>query len=240
MQLLDPFDGADDVHVIHAGIADDVEDLAVRFGFDALGDAAAEVAFVQGLAHELAIARDREYWRACHETRQPTQVFGVEPAEHQRRAQHAVALAAGDHHLFLLALGVGVVILGHRVHHRGADVHHVGHCGVLGGLQHVAGGGDVVAHEQVGGLAGDLRMQLYHAGGTIEFTGPRARFSQVGFHHADIRMQAVQDIQVVGMLVDGDQLGVTLLLELDDQVLPHQAGSTGDDDLGVLVGHVRA
>ncbi|MCY1461869.1 hypothetical protein D9M71_795790 [compost metagenome] len=45
-QVLDPFDGADDIHIVHAGIAHDVEHLAIGLRLDALGNAATEVALV--------------------------------------------------------------------------------------------------------------------------------------------------------------------------------------------------
>ncbi len=102
------------------------------------------------------------------------------------------------------------------------------------------GGHQVVAGEQLGGLAGDLRVQLGDAGGAVEFARPVAGFGQIRMHHAHRRMQLAQDLQVVRVLVDRHQLGVTLLFEFDDQVLSDQPGGSGDDDLGVCVGHVRA
>ncbi|CEE79867.1 conserved hypothetical protein [Xanthomonas citri pv. citri] len=237
VQFLDPLDRLDDVDVVHARIADDVVNLAVGLAFDALGDAAAEVALVQRLAHEAAIARDREHRRFGHEARQPAQVLGVEPAEHQGRTQHAVAQAAGDHHLFLCALGVGVVVLGHRVHHRGADVHHVRHVCRAAGVEHVRRRGQVVAGEQVGGLAGDLRVQLHDELSAFKRLAPFARLSQIRKDRLHIRMQASQDVEIVRVLIDGYQPGIALSLQFDDQVLPHQPCSAGQDNLVILLCH---
>ena len=84
------------------------------------------------------------------------------------------------------------------------------------------------------------RVQLHDAGSAFELGRPRARQGEVGVDRAHVRMQFAEYGQVVGVLVDGHQLAVTLLLELDDQVLADKPGRTGNDDLGVFVGHVRA
>lgn len=97
--------------------------------------------------------------------------------------------------------------------------------------------GQIVAYEQVGGLSRDLCVQLHNQACTGKPFGPGARFGQIGQHRFDLRVQLAQDVQIVRMLVDRHQPGVALLLHLHDEVLPHQAGCAGDDDLVVLVCH---
>src|ERR1044071_9643546 len=101
MQSLHALDRADDVDVVDARVAADVVHSAVGLDLDALDDAAAEVAFVQRLAHVAAVARNRNYRRLRHEARHPAQVLLIEPAEHQGRAQNAVTQATVGYELLL-------------------------------------------------------------------------------------------------------------------------------------------
>ena len=110
VQAFHTLDRANDVDVVDVCVTADVEGGANGLGFNAVHDAATKVAFVQRLAHVLAVAGNREHRRFRHEARQPAQVLGIKPTEHQRWPKYAMGNTAVDDQFFLRTLGVGVVI----------------------------------------------------------------------------------------------------------------------------------
>jgi hypothetical protein len=165
-----------------------------------------------------------------------SQVLAVEPAEHQRRAQHHARNAAGQHELFLFALGAGVVVVGHRLHHRGADVHEVGQRGQpLHRVQHAPGRCDVVANEGLGREVADLRLQHDHRLRAVQVRFPVPAFGEIGFHDRDVGVQLPQHLQVRAVLVEHHQVAPALALQVRHEVLAHEAGAAGEDDLGLVL-----
>ncbi len=79
-------------------------------------------------------------------------------------------------------------------------------------------------------------MQLRDARGTGEFAGLR----HIRRHRAHVRVEPGEDAEVVFVLVDGDEIGISPVLRFDDEILPDEAGGTGNDDLCVLVDHVQS
>ena len=57
----------------------------------------------------------------------------------------------------------------------------------------------------------------------------RCWLGQIRKDRLHIRMQASQDVEIVRVLIDGYQPGIALSLQFDDQVLPHQPCSAGQD-----------
>ncbi|CAM2161127.1 hypothetical protein PT2222_90344 [Paraburkholderia tropica] len=227
-------DLTNDVDVIDTLEAADVVRLALDPRLDAADDHIAEVAHVERLAHVFAAARNRKHRHAMHETREPAQVFAVEPSEHQRRAQHDTVDARGDHDLFLLALGFGVPVVGHGVHHGRADVHRVGNLVLLDGVKYVARCHDVVAHERVTGRCADLRLQHHHDVRAFEMLRPVARLGQVGVNRRDVRMHAAQDVEVRLELVEHDDIGVAARLESGHQILSDESGAAGKKNASLI------
>jgi len=83
-------------------------------------------------------------------------------------------------------------------------------------------------------LSGDLCMQLHHTVGIHEGLCPVAGIGEIGADRFDVGVQPAQDFQVVFVLVDGDQVGVALRFQFDQQILADQAGGTRNDDLACL------
>ncbi len=83
-------------------------------------------------------------------------------------------------------------------------------------------------------------MQLRDARGTGEFAGPFPGFRQIRRHRTHVRMETGKDAEIVFVLVDGDEIGVSPVFQFDDEILPDEAGGTGNDDLCVLVNHVQS
>lgn len=55
----------------------------------------------------------------------------------------------------------------------------------------------------------------------------------------DVRVHAAQDLQVGGVLVEHDEVGIAMELEVRDEVLADEAGAAGQDDLGGVLLHGR-
>lgn len=227
-------DLANDVDIVDALQARDVVGGALDAGIDAADDHVAEIADIERLAHVLAVAGYREHRHALHKARQPAQVLAVEPAEHQGRAQHHAVDAGGQHDFFLLALGVGVEILGHRIHHGRADVHGVGHLILLDRCQYVARRRDVVADERLQRRRADLRLQHDHHFRALEIRLPAARFRQIGVDRGDIRVGLAQDLEIGLEFIEHDQIVVALGLQAGYQILADQAGAAGDHDASLF------
>ncbi|MCY1362351.1 hypothetical protein D9M69_490650 [compost metagenome] len=99
-------------------MAGDVVHACAAPVLDATDDDSAEVADIQWLAHIASVPRDREDRDFLHETREPAEVLAVEPAEHQRWAQHGAGDPAGQHHVFLGLLAACVEVIGHGFNDR--------------------------------------------------------------------------------------------------------------------------
>ncbi len=229
--LLDLADDVDVVDFLKPG--DVVHALGVVL--DAADDDAAEIAHVQRLAQVAAVAGNGEHRHLPHEARQPAQVLAVEPAEHQRGAQHHQRETAGERDLFLGLLGVGVPVVSHGFDHRRADLHVVRHLMGAHGLDDVLGRGDVVALELGVVGATDLGLEHHHHFSASKVFLPVAAVGEVDEFGDDVRVHLAQDAQVGDVLVEHHQVGITLALELRDEVLAHQASAAGQDDLHVLV-----
>jgi hypothetical protein len=144
---------------------------------------------------------------------------------------------AGQHHLFLLALGAGIEVVGHGYHHRGADRHQARVRLALDDVELVAGGVDVVAHEVLPVVAADLGLQHDDGGPVGEVARPFARLGQVGVFHGDAGLHAAQHFQVGAVLVEHHQVAVAARHQASHQVLANQPGAAGQDDLAVQVSH---
>src|SRR5574337_857791 len=131
--------------------------------------------------------------------------------------------AAFNDQLFLRLFGIGVVIVGRRCHYRGAVVNEVRHVVALDCVKHESGGINVVPGEQLSGLASDLGVQLHDTSGIRKRGVPVAGFGQVGKDGRYVRVERAENVQVVLMLVDRDNIYVTLGFQFDDEVLPHQS-----------------
>jgi hypothetical protein len=116
-------------------------------------------------------------------------------------------------------------------------VHEIGYGVIAHRAEHAPRRVDVVANERLGKFTGDLRMQLHDTHRAIETVLPISRFGKIGEYGFHIRMQFLQDAQVVRVLVDRHDSRVAACLELDDQVLADESGRAGQDDLGVFGNH---
>ncbi|ETN86849.1 hypothetical protein NECAME_16082 [Necator americanus] len=224
----------DDVDVIDALQAADIERLPLDARIDAADDDVAEVANVERLAHVPAAARNREHGHAVHEAREPAKVLAVEPAEHERRAQHDTIDARCHDDLFLFALGLRVPVVGHRVHYRRADMYGVGNAVLLDDVEHVARCHDVVAHERFVGRRTDLRLQHDYDVGALEVPGPLTGFRKIRIDRRDVRMNLAQDFEVGFVLVEHNEIGVSTRLEPGDQILSDQTGAARKNDASLI------
>jgi hypothetical protein len=189
-----------------------------------------QVADVEGLAQVAPMTGDRQQRQPLHQPEDVAEVLDVAGAVHQRRSQHRVGNGRLPHLPLGLALGPGVGIVGHRDHHRRAQEHEVRDPVAAAGLEHPAGGLDVVAPVGPEGGSRDLGLQVDHGRDAGEAVLPRAGLGQVGPLGEGAGSALLQDLQVAPVLVEG-QHRITALDQHRDQVLADHAGGAGDDEL---------
>ncbi|CBJ44459.1 protein of unknown function [Ralstonia solanacearum CFBP2957] len=222
----------DDVDVIDALQAGDVEGLPLDPRVDATDDHVAEVADVKRLAHVAPAARNRKHRNALHEARQPAQVLAVEPAEHERRPQHDAFDARGEHDFFLLAFRLGVPVLADRLHDGRTDMDGVWNVISLDHIEYAARRVDVVANERLARRRADLGLQHDDRVGAFEMPRPVARFGKIGEHGGDIRMDRAQDLEIGLVLVEHDEIGIAARFESRHEILADEACATWKNNAG--------
>ena len=107
--------------------------------------------------------------------------------------------------------------------------------GALGGGEHGLGCGDVVVDERLLDEPADLGVVQHQRAAVVEGALPRAGLRQIRLDHLDLRIEAAQRLDVVGVLVDADDMKPGAALEARDEVLADEAGGTRDDDPGLAV-----
>ena len=105
----------------------------------------------------------------------------------------------------------------------------------LDGVQNLLAGRDVVANELLIVIAPDLGLQHDDGVGTLEVSRPVSGKGQVHLLDRDVRLDAAQDVDIGGVLVQHDDVPVAPVLQPGDQVLSHQTGTAGQDDLLLCV-----
>src|SRR5471032_700755 len=228
------FDLANDVNVINSLQTGNVVRRVFDARVDATDDHVAKVAHVQWLAHVLAAARNGKYRHALHEARQPAEVFPVEPSEHQRGPQHHAFDPRGKYDFFLLALGIGVEILGHRIHHRRTDMHGVRYVVLLDRREHMPRGRNVVADKRLERRRANLGLQHDNNISPCKMLLPVAGFGEVCVDCGDIGVSLAQDVQIRAELVEHDQVVIALRLQARYEVLAYKAGAARNHDAGLL------
>ena len=83
----------------------------------------------------------------------------------------------------------------------------------------------------------DCICDMRDAGGVVEARLPFTALGDVGKDGPHLGMQPAQDAEVVLVLVDRDEVGVTLRFQFDDEVLADQTGRAGKYDFRILGNH---
>ena len=101
----------------------------------------------------------------------------------------------------------------------------------LDGVQNLLAGRDVVANELLIVITPDLGLQHDDGVRTLEVPRPVSGKGQVHLLDRDVRLDATQDVDIGGVLVQHDDVLVAPVLQPCNQVLSHQPGTAGQDDL---------
>ena len=107
----------------------------------------------------------------------------------------------------------------------------LGNAVCLDGVQNLLAGRDVVANELLIVIAPDLGLQHDDGVRTLEVLRPVSGKGQVHLLDRDVRLDATQNVDIGGVLVQHDDVPVAPVLQPGNQVLSHQPGAAGQDDL---------
>jgi hypothetical protein len=154
-------------------------------------------------------------------------MLAIEPAEHERRPEHDARDSAFERDLLLRLLAFGVMIDRGRVHHRGADLNHVGNVGLLGGRNQPLRRGDVIGDVGIGVDAADLSVGADQSVGTPKRVLPTVVMGKISRNQSDVRMQLPKDRAVGRMLVDRHDVGEHSRLQPWNEVLADKASRPG-------------
>jgi len=211
-------------------VPDHVVGLAARPALEGREDHPAQIAHVERLAHVAAVAGDRQQRQPLHETQDVAEVLDVARTVHQRRPQHGVGHARLPHRPLGLALGPGVVVVGHRDDHGRAEKDEVRHPVAPAAFEDPERGLDVVAPVRPQPRRRDLGLEVDDGVRGFEPLLPGAGLGEVRGLRLEARDTALQDLEIPDVLVQG-QHGVAPLDEQRDEVLADHAGGAGDDEL---------